>query len=281
MPVPFAASHLGRASIGAAAIGAIAAISYVDYATGTELRIYPLYFVPMALGAWYLNRASALVLATLCSVGWVLSNHAAGLHYSQAHVWIVNLLSQAFGFLVVGLLVARWRREWERERELGRHDPLTGLLNLRAFHEQAEALVALCRRQNQPITVAYVDVDDFKHVNDRVGHGGGDQVLQFLAGALRTVTRESDLVARMGGDEFVLLLPHTGEDGARALLDRVRAKIAEVMQEAPVPVTVSIGAVAYSTPPAEILEIVRRADALMYRTKASGKDRVELTVATG
>jgi len=127
---------------------------------------------------------------------------------------------------VVGLLIATLRRSLTRERELSRTDPLTALSNSRAFYEEARRLLALCRRQHRPITVAYIDVDNFKAVNDRLGHQAGDELLKGIALQVRASIRPSDLSARLGGDEFAILLPELSQRDAGLTLERLRASLA-------------------------------------------------------
>jgi diguanylate cyclase (GGDEF)-like protein len=103
-------------------------------------------------------------------------------------------------------------------------------------------------------------------------------VLRRTAGLLTRCIRETDLAARIGGDEFVLLLNETGSEGAARILERIRALVADTFRTEPVPVTVSIGAVAFTTPPADPAELVRYADAIMYTAKSIGKNQVRLEV---
>ena len=255
-----------------AALGVLL-VSAFDYLTGTELRIYPLYFLPLSAAGWSGSIRSALLIAALCTAGWVVSNMLAGMSYSTTIVWIGNVLAQAVGFAVVGFLMASVSRALERERTLSRIDHLTGLLNVRAFQEQGRSVLAACRRRGRSVALAYVDVDDFKRVNDSVGHAGGDRVLELVGSALRGTVRADDVAARMGGDEFAILMSETDEAGARSFLERVRETLARELADSPHPITLSVGAVVFAAPPDDLDELLRRADALMYRGKAEGKNR--------
>ena len=160
--------------------------------------------------------------------------------------------------------------------ELGRladHDPLTGLLNRRGFDERVAAALSGARRRQAPLALLVLDADHFKRVNDRHGHDVGDQVLKAIAQVLRRRLRELDIVARTGGEEFVVVLPDTDEAAAAhvaaALVDEVRAT--------PMPgvgcVTVSCGVAAFELSGEEPAEALRRADAALYRAKSEGRDR--------
>lgn len=154
-------------------------------------------------------------------------------------------------------------------------DELTGLSNRRAFEREAQRTIAMLRRAGRPYAVAMFDVDHFKSVNDAFGHEGGDRVLRMVARVLRNGTRESDLLARWGGEEFVLLLCDTGEAGMlerlTALLDAVRRTCRLQTRS----VTVSIGAVHSAALPDQTLaSLLRCADQALYAAKSSGRDRV-------
>jgi diguanylate cyclase (GGDEF)-like protein len=128
------------------------------------------------------------------------------------------------------------------------------------------------------VTLAYIDLDNFKAVNDTLGHERGDVMLRRTAELLQQSIRMGDVSARFGGDEFVVLLPETGPEGARALLERLRSLLAETFGQSPCPITVSIGAVSFAVPPQESEELVRQADAALYAAKSAGKNRLSLHV---
>jgi diguanylate cyclase (GGDEF)-like protein len=172
------------------------------------------------------------------------------------------------------LLLARLRAALEREAALARTDPLTGAANVRTFHEAAALEIERSRRTDRPFTIAYVDLDDFKRVNDRSGHLVGDQVLRTVVRALRENVRATDTVARLGGDEFAVLLPETDTPAADAVVEKIRRVFADEMRRGDWPVTFSIGVATYRTPPADTDEMIRKADEFMYLVKRGGKNDV-------
>jgi two-component system cell cycle response regulator len=150
-------------------------------------------------------------------------------------------------------------------------DPLTRLYNRRFLFSQLESLVSGARRHHRPLAVAMVDLDHFKGVNDRHGHETGDDVLVAAAEALQRALRAEDVLGRLGGEEFLALLPDTDAEAAATTAERLR----EAVEQAggPVPVTASVGwAVLEDGEPADAL--VRRADAALYAAKAAGRNRV-------
>lgn len=169
----------------------------------------------------------------------------------------------------------------EESRRLAATDTLTGLMNRRAFSEAVLREIATADRYQFPISLLMLDVDHFKKVNDTHGHGAGDAVLVALAAVLGTLGRKSDYVARWGGEEFVVSLSHTGQEGARIVSERLRKMISEAKITIPdgpsLSVTASIG-VALHRPKETLDELVARADAAMYAAKTGGRNRVELAL---
>ncbi|MBI1808567.1 MAG: diguanylate cyclase [Gemmatimonadetes bacterium] len=261
-----------------AAVVAIAVIAIVDYLTGVELRVYPLYFAPISLVAWHQGRRAAVLAGLLCTVVWFGANFEAGRHYSLV-IAVVNTITQAIAFVLMGVLIAMLIDALARERAISRTDALTGLLNTRAFYAEAEGILSLCRRKARAVTLAYIDLDDFKAVNDTYGHEKGDQVLRRVSTAMHEATRPSDVCARIGGDEFVVLLAEADEAGAAAVLERLRARLVETLSDLHGVVTVSIGAATSPTARHELAAMVREADARMYVAKARGKNQLCLGLA--
>jgi len=164
----------------------------------------------------------------------------------------------------------------EKLRILATTDALTGALNRRRFFEVAEEELVRAERYGRDVSIAMIDADHFKSINDRFGHATGDAALRALAAAAQGEIRRSDVLARYGGEEFVVLLPETRLDAAAATMDRVRAAVAAytlLHEGAPVGLAVSIGVVQRQS--AESLEsALRRADEALYAAKQAGRNRV-------
>ena len=257
----------------------VVAVAGVDYATGIELRVFPLYFLPVLAVSLRLGRWPGLGTAAVCALAWELSNHLAGMRESRTAIGLANLVLMAIAFGSVALLAAA-QREWlRRERAISRTDGLTGLLNGRGFYEAAAVEVARSIRYRHPITLAYMDVDDFKGINDRFGHARGDAILVAIARALRRACRSTDLVARLGGDEFVILFPETGRDAAEAALVKLRSRVREAGSQDGSPVTASIGSVSFAKPSTEVEALVHAADTVLYTVKADGKNALRCVEA--
>jgi diguanylate cyclase (GGDEF)-like protein len=165
-----------------------------------------------------------------------------------------------------------------KERELSRLDALTGVGNRRAFYEVLEAERSRALRYDRPLTVAYLDLDNFKKVNDSQGHGAGDQLLSAVAGKLRANLRITDFVSRLGGDEFAVILPETNVHAAETVLEKLRVTLLESMRAHRCEVTFSIGAVTFLNPKDSLEVMVRIADETMYTAKSNGKNRTCLAL---
>ncbi len=150
---------------------------------------------------------------------------------------------------------------------------MTGVANGRVFAERLEQEIAQSKRDGRPFTVAYVDLDHFKQVNDSFGHSEGDTLLRAVAETIDRSLRTIDLVARLGGDEFGLLLTATGVDGARTTLARIAESLRHEVGER-WGVSATFGAVTFVEPPADADSAVMVADSLMYRGKTQGRGTV-------
>ena len=264
--------HFALAVLGIALAGA------VDFVTGYEVRTYPLYFLPIAYGALRLPRRISPILAVLSATVWFLSNRLAGASYTSPYIASFNFASQTLAFGLVGFLIAELRVRLALEASMSRQDALTGLPNTRGFLEQARLLLAVARRAGTPVTFAYLDLDNFKAVNDQHGHLEGDRVLTTAAAVLQRHCRTSDAVGRLGGDEFVMLLVDSGPDAAYSSLARIRELMVSSMRANGWPVTVSVGAACYVRAPATLEAALHGADELMYAAKRDGKNRVHVQV---
>ena len=252
-------------------------VALVDFETGSEIRFYPFYFLPIALAASAIGRRGAYLTALLCTVLWFVSNFFGGTQYSSAWIWLWNTAIEASAYTVVAALVSQLHDSMLHERDSARIDSLTGLLNIRAFHERAPGLIGLCYRDSKPIVMAYIDLDNFKHVNDTQGHQRGDEILRIAARIIKSNLRATDLLGRLGGDEFVALLPNASAEAAAETLDRLRAGIESWMRSERCNVTASIGAVAFQQAPTSLEAVIAAADDAMYAVKHAGKNRVQVS----
>jgi diguanylate cyclase (GGDEF)-like protein len=246
-----------------------------DYFATSKLLEFSVFFLlPISFFTWFRSRRAGL-LASLISGGVILGvnlNSPMDVVDDQIAYW--NALVWLGFFVLITFIIAHLKVLHFRERDLARVDNLTGAATRLAFYEFTREEINRAHRLNLPITLAYLDLDCFKEINDRNGHSTGDEVLVSVAQSLQKSIRQTDMVARMGGDEFALILPNTHKDAAHNLLDKALNVLRRNMKEAGWPVTFSIGAVTFLNPPESVDEIIERADEIMYSIKETGKNRL-------
>ncbi|QDV78634.1 GGDEF domain-containing protein [Botrimarina mediterranea] len=247
-------------------------VAIFDYATGDEVPILFCYLPSVMLICWVSNLAMGATLAAVCCTGWLIDD-LIGLEEGgvTAHeCW--TAASHAMCFAVVIVMLRRLKVGYANERRLARTDALTGLLNAKAFRERAEEEIARVNRYGHQVSAAYIDCDNFKTVNDTLGHQEGDRLLAAIAQEMKVAVRETDVPARMGGDEFAILLPETSQQDAHNVVNRLQAALNDRMQQEKWPVTFSIGVAIYTSPPASVDALLHSADKLMYEVKAGSKN---------
>lgn len=250
----------------------LAVVAVLDTITGVEISFSIFYLLPVVCAGALISREMGQLVAVMSAFVWCYFE-IKGQTYSASWIPVWNAFVRFGFFILVNELVAALRQVYLRERELSRTDGLTGIANTRVFEEHAERMILLSRRNGLPFTIAYIDLDQFKEVNDRFGHSEGDRLLRAVAHHIGSCLRKTDILARLGGDEFGILLPDTGMEQAGILLQRIESVLSsEVGSQWPVGAT--IGAVTFTDPPDNVNYAVYQADALMYKGKSEGRGRI-------
>ena len=270
-----------RAFVFAAAVPLLALVGLLDYASGIEVSFSLFYLAPVALVAWRLGRRAGVAAALSCAAVWLWIDRLGGHQYSSPAILYWNAAVRLGFFLVVTFLLASLHRAWQQAERMNRTDPLTGIVNGRHFRELAGREAERARRYGRPFTLAFLDLDGFKQVNDRLGHAVGDELLRAAAGLLVRRLRASDVVGRLGGDEFALLLPETGPEEARGAVEKLRAALRTELAARGWPVTASVGVVTLRRAPRGAEDVLAIADGLMYEVKRAGKDAASYAVFDG
>jgi diguanylate cyclase (GGDEF)-like protein len=247
-------------------------LGVIDYLTGPEISFSVFYLLPILGVTWVVDQWAGVFISVVSAVTWLAMDLLAGATYSHPAIPYWNATTRLAFFLIVAMLVSALKRRLEREEKLARTDVLTGAINAMFFTELANKEIGRARRYQHPFTVLYIDADHFKSINDRFGHNIGDALLRSMAEVMKGEIRATDVVARLGGDEFVILLPETGYEPAQRVIRKVRQRLLDIMAEKGWPLTFSIGAVTFTTPPDSVQEMIKQADDLMYAAKRSGKD---------
>ena len=250
-------------------------IAYLDFTGPSKLVVSVFYLLPVMLVAW-VSRSTicGLIVAAATFAAEPVGNVLTDYRYHTLPMAIWSGAMRFALFCIVLGLMAKVRSLLARLEDRATTDDLTGLANRRAALETMAREIERSRRFGRPLTLAYLDIDHFKEINDRAGHAAGDRVLVGLASVAQASIRSIDTVARIGGDEFVVLMPETGADTALPLIDRLRDACSRAMRVGDRPITCSIGLASFQRPPVSVDQMLAAADELMYEAKAGGGDDV-------
>lgn len=259
------------------ALAFLVTVGVADYVTGRDVNLSVFYVAPIALSTWFVSRQAGLLFAVLSTLTWFLADDM-GRPHDQPLVPYWNAAVRVGFYAVMVVILAKLRVALAHERNLSREDPTTEIANPRALFEWGAKEVERARRFRRPVTLLYIDCDDFKLVNDQDGHAAGDEVLREVAQALQGAVRDVDFVARVGGDEFAVLLSETDSAGAQVAVGRLQERLSKEMARRGRPVTFSVGAATFSAGLSSLEEALREADRLMYSAKTCGKNAAQFKV---
>jgi diguanylate cyclase (GGDEF)-like protein len=234
----------------------------IDITTGRDLSLSLVYIAGVAFMTW----VGSLRVGLLGSAGAAAAVLADALaNEVRTSIAFSNAVTALVLLAATSAIVDRLRKALVREASQARYDPLTGLSNRRACEERAALELARLQRSGEALSVAFLDFDGLKQINDNRGHAAGDAALIHLAETAQAVLRPTDLLSRIGGDEFVLLLPDTDYDEATMVIRRIQGRLAEVGGNEPASVTA--GLVTWRSAPQSLEQLFVEADALMYNAK--------------
>ncbi|OQZ04876.1 MAG: hypothetical protein B6D34_01200 [Candidatus Brocadia sp. UTAMX1] len=256
-------------------------IGVADYVTGTEISFSLFYIVPIAIAAWYSTQRICITISAIAALIWLIAERTSGHQFSHIAIPYWNMFVRLGTFLIIAYLLSELRHKLRKEEERANTDPLTGVFNCRTFYELVEKEIQRLRRYNHPFTIAYIDIDDFKMVNDRYGHMLGDAILQKIVLIIKENKRETDIAARLGGDEFAIMFLETGLHDAVNVVRKIVACMHDKMGQTELPVTFSVGVVTYEVAPNEVNQALKLADDLMYSVKKKGKNAIAHIVWKG
>jgi diguanylate cyclase (GGDEF)-like protein len=248
------------------AVASIGVLAWIRTATGAEFAFASLALLPVMLIAWVAGRNAGVGMALLACAAWVIGDIASAKHAWTSWVPWTNGAIRLVTYSLVAILAAKVHDQFVIEHERAARDELTGLANRRHFIEAANIEIQRSRRYAHPLAVVCLDLDHFKQLNDNHGHALGDEALRATATALHGMARSSDLVARMGGDEFVILLPEVDRSAATEVAQRLSAAVNAALARFP-GVSASVGAAWFGDRALTLAAMLGAADAAMYRAK--------------
>ena len=183
------------------------AIGILDLLTGYELSFSIVYVIPISLITWIANKRLGILVSFASALVWYAADLISGHTYSSHFIPVWNTVIRLSFFVIISMLLSKIKSAMEKEKEYARTDGLTGAYNSRFFYELVAMEIMRLQRYDHPFTLVYFDLDNFKSVNDQFGHIAGDRVLRNVVSCIKTNLRKTDVIARVGGDEFALLLP--------------------------------------------------------------------------
>lgn len=260
--------------VGVCCVAVLLLLGWMDVITG-DYSLIVFYLIPVSLAAWFIGKQSGILFCVLAIVVRFLADENSvsfRMSHSTLHYW--NELIEFLFLLVMSLLFSALKKNLDIEKQLASHDPLTGALNRRSFFDLAEYEINRSHRYCLPLSVAYIDLDNFKDVNDSLGHRTGDEVLITVVSTIRASMRSTDILSRFGGDEFVIMLPATSGEPAITFLNKIHGQLNALVARKKWPITFSIGAATYTEAPQTIDELIQKADELMYSVKRNSKNRL-------
>jgi diguanylate cyclase (GGDEF)-like protein len=257
-------------------------IGWLDYITGPYLVLSLFYLFPISAISWFCGRNYGLLSAVLTTIILLTADLMVFVPITPHFIIYWNTLIRSMIFIIVVLGLSQIQKDREyikkdaaREKLSARTDSLTGLANALSFYEILNQEMERARRYNNHFSIAYIDLDNFKDVNDKYGHLIGDELLQKIAVLIKQNIRNIDTAARLGGDEYVVLMPETPTIKGRAVIERLNKIFLGEMAKNEWPVTMSAGIASFSQIPSTADIIISKADELMYIAKNNGKNRIE------
>jgi diguanylate cyclase (GGDEF)-like protein len=256
-------------------------LGMIDYLTGYEISFSLFYLIPIFIVAWYVDGRMGLILSSASAISWFIADYTSGLVYSNPSIYVWNAILRLAFYSVVSWQSSTIKKAYRTNQELARTDFVTGAISIRYFYELAQIEISRSQRYGNIFSLVYIDLDNFKAVNDRLGHSTGDRVLRAVTDSIHRQVRLTDTFARLGGDEFALLLPETGTEEAKMVIAKIHSSLVNEMLRNGWMITFSVGVVTYNKAPKTVDDMVKMADNAMYSVKNTTKNGVCYRIYTG
>lgn len=248
---------------------------------GDVVIFEPFYAIPITLASWYGTRKSGILLALFSFMLLVFAKLLVVQDLAGFQIYLFGSISHAIAYMLLAIIVTSFRNAHRVEVIAADTDSLTGIGNSRSFYSDLEDEMARSLRYGHVFSLAYLDIDDFKQVNDSRGHLEGDRLLVEVGTCLKANLRKTDVAARIGGDEFACLFPETGQVEAKIAFEKAIDMLERCTKEYGWPITFSVGLVTFDSPPEDINEALKIADGLMYSVKKGEKNNVAYKIWKG
>ena len=250
----------------------------IDHWSGYEHNVVFLYFVPIILVSWYSGWMIGAIAAGTSALMWLAADISSGHPYTSGLIYLWNAGVYLGLFLLVAYLVSRLAKSINQRTQLAKLDQLTGSVANSTFSKLVNAELYRMQRYEHPFTLAYIDLDELNKVNQEYGYDTGDKVLIAIVDGIKSQIRQSDVIGRIGGDEFAVLLPETGVMEAQVVFSRIQRKLKEIMSQYYWGVTFSLGVVTCTDASCEPNMLIKMANSLMEDVKRESKNGINYGV---
>lgn len=267
--------HQAKLVVALVGICMLALVIGAQFQARWELSFSVFYLLPVSYFAWFFSRSAGILTSLMSAAASLATTLAHRPFYLPVSFAYWNSVLNLILFLAIVHIMRELKELYLKEQQQSHRDSLTGIANRRSFLETLSAEIERAKRYQFVTTMAYVDADNFKHVNDSLGHDAGDELLAAVATVIRNNLRNIDTVARLGGDEFCILMPHTDAAAAGIVLTKIWELLNREMTQHGWPVTFSVGVVTYLKSPGSVTEALRAADHAMYSAKMDGKNQIK------
>ncbi len=244
-----------------------------DYYFGVRINLNVIYFIPILYLTWHFNRWIGITFVILF-IGFSLFISIIYYQEKSMQMLITNYIIKGICYSLCVFFLSAFKKRFEIEKQYARTDFLTGLANRKSFFEMASREVIRSSRKKTPVAIAYIDCDDFKKVNDKLGHVAGDMLLKSVSNTIINNTREYDIICRIGGDEFVIFFPEMNQEEAVLAIERIQKEVLGNIQKNKWSTTLSIGIACFPSASLSIEDMLKQADDAMYMAKKQGKNRI-------
>lgn len=252
-------------------------IGYAHIIAGREIALSLFFLMPIVAVTWYSGTVPGIFMAAMSTGIWLYGDLKMISAYSEYWLPFLNETLRFTVFLFVVSILHFMKKMIRINRNLAVLDSLTNLHNRRGFNLEGFREIERSRRTGNPFSIVYMDIDNFKDINDMLGHHTGDELLACVAGVLKSKLRQMDIVARLGGDEFIMMLPRTWGKFAEQAVAKLKKLLDESMERNNWHVSFSFGIASFSKGiPVSVSTVISAADKIMYIAKNSGKNRIEI-----
>jgi diguanylate cyclase (GGDEF)-like protein len=253
-------------------VSAIALIGYADYKIN-YFDFFIFYVMILVFNSMFISISDGITASLIIGVVNYFGNKEHLIGATQFLLYL-NFFLNFLVFFIIAVIVGQTRKSLLSEMTLSRTDYMTGAVNKRFFTEILGHEIDRMKRGGLPFSLVFIDMDNFKKANDTFGHSAGDSILKTGVLVMKSITRKIDTTCRLGGDEFLILMPNTDSKDSLIVLSRLQEKFLSAMQENNYPVTLSIGVVAFNEIPESVDAAIKAGDAAMYEAKNSGKSKI-------